>query len=839
MKVNINRQKVGLEDLEFGLGTVEQLRQGVLVTVTQINAGSMPFDALRTLSDVITHIDPLIDNLAEVLMAGTYAATALASANNADASELSTLEALTSFKARYLGSFATDPLLDTAGLALIEGATYWNSTTKLLKIWDATTWVNALVLTENSTNTLINKTLDSITNTIGADHVHYKVRNASGATILAGTIVTASGTQPGTDYIQIIPVTDAQTQIALGIVHTNLANNGTGLVVNVGVHDNTNTGAWTVGTVLYPNNAGWLTTTKPTSGQYQACAIVLRQHATSGTLLCEFTNPTKIASTTQEGYVQLNDTLTSTSVVQALTAAQGKVLQDGKVAINTAITAGTNTKITYDAKGLVTAGTALAATDIPALDTSKLTTGTLPVLRGGTGTTTNTGTGSVVLNTSPTLATPVLGVATGTSFNGITGLASVAPLAPAVTAVVGVSTLTARADHIHPTDTTKANVTTTVAKDSDTGAAVLPAGTTAQRPVTPVNGYMRYNSDLLAMEAYVNGVWGSVADSTGVVLTTTDQTITGTKSFSTGIKVGGANVTAYGQNYIINGGFDYWNYATSQTTSGYSSDDRWYNVHSGSTKTHSMVNATDAERALFNSSKFSRTVVASVAGATNYVIKRQSIENVTKLAGKTITLSFWAKADATKNICIKLDQLFGTGGIPSAYVVDIGTQLVALTSAWQKKTITIAIPSIVGKTLGTDGVHTSATYITFGFDVGSTYSASYAGMIQQSGTFDIAEVKLEGGSVATPWTPYEGEFGGEVQACQRYYEVLVLTGSTDKPFWQWNYYKVAKRTIPTLGLIGSSVGASYDSPSNAGFRCPAWTKHTAAGDFSITASAEL
>jgi hypothetical protein len=51
---------------------------------------------------------------------------------------------------------------------------------------------------------------------------------------------------------------------------------------------------------------------------------------------------------------------------------------------------------------------------------------------------------------------------------------------------------------------------TTVAKDSNTGAAYMPSGTTAQRPVSPVNGYMRYNSDLLAMEAYVNGAWGAV-----------------------------------------------------------------------------------------------------------------------------------------------------------------------------------------------------------------------------------------------------------------------------------------------------------------------------------------
>ena len=52
---------------------------------------------------------------------------------------------------------------------------------------------------------------------------------------------------------------------------------------------------------------------------------------------------------------------------------------------NTGVTANTYTKVTVDAKGRVTAGSAMVATDIPNLDTSKLTTGTLPVARGGTG----------------------------------------------------------------------------------------------------------------------------------------------------------------------------------------------------------------------------------------------------------------------------------------------------------------------------------------------------------------------------------------------------------------------------------------------------------------------
>lgn len=49
-----------------------------------------------------------------------------------------------------------------------------------------------------------------------------------------------------------------------------------------------------------------------------------------------------------------------------------------------------------------------------------------------------------------------------------------------------------------------------VQRTSTTGSAVLPAGTTAQRDGSPLNGYIRYNTDLLSMEGYINGNWGNV-----------------------------------------------------------------------------------------------------------------------------------------------------------------------------------------------------------------------------------------------------------------------------------------------------------------------------------------
>jgi len=450
------------------------------------------------------------------------------------------------------------------------------------------------IVTSSAVATFTNKTLDDITNIVGADHVHYKVKNQTGSTIAKGVLVKAISYETGEESIRVAPCSSA-SDVAIGITEAAITSGSYGLAINTGVISGLDTGTYAVNTILYNNGLGGLTATKPTSGMYQACAVVIRQQQVTGALLVEFTEP---------GKVNWDDRYYTETEIDAIMGAAGL----------------------------------------------------LPSQTGHTG-------------------------------------------------------------HYLRTDGTAA-------------------------------------------------YWDSVTFDPG------DETIAGIKTFTSPPVVDGRQVsTGQRKNYLINGNFDMWQYGTSQTSSGYGSDDRWANLNVGSTKTHSMVNATDTERALFSASKFSRTVVSSVVGVSNYVIKLQYVENVTKLAGKTVTISFWAKADSNKNIAIKLAQSFGTGGTPSATVDGIGTQLVALTTTWQKKTITVTLPSIIGKTLGVDGVHTTTTGITFAFDMGSTYNTAYSSLGQQSGTFDIAQVKLEDGAVATDgWHPYDGEFGGEVQACQRYYQ---------------------------------------------------------------------
>jgi hypothetical protein len=225
------------------------------------------------------------------------------------------------------------------------------------------------------------------------------------------------------------------------------------------------------------------------------------------------------------------------------------------------------------------------------------------------------------------------------------------------------------------------------------------------------------------------------------------------------------------RNKIINGRFDLWDYATSQTSSGYGSTTRWQHQHAGSTKTTSRQAFTPGQTDVpSNPVYYCQTAVSSVAGVSNYVAQLHYIEGVRTLAGKEAMLSFYAKADASRSIAIEFRQSFGTGGAPSSYVTSIESQLIALTDTWKKFEIPVSIPSISGKTIGTNT--DDSLQMIFWFDAGSTFSARTAGLGQQSGTFDISDVQLEETDVSQPVsTPIEERpLALETILCRRFYQ---------------------------------------------------------------------
>jgi hypothetical protein len=219
------------------------------------------------------------------------------------------------------------------------------------------------------------------------------------------------------------------------------------------------------------------------------------------------------------------------------------------------------------------------------------------------------------------------------------------------------------------------------------------------------------------------------------------------------------------KNYIINGNFDIWQRATSQTSNGYGSVDRWFCHSVGTTKVHSRMEfALDQTEVSGNPKYYSRTVVTSVAGANNLCQMYQNIESVRSFSGKRVTVSFWAKSDAAKPIVVRLGSGYGSGGSPTASPLSLN-QVVLLSTVWQKFILTYDAHSIPnGTVLGTD--NNDRRHIVFGFDAGTTYS--HWGIGQQSGTFDIAQVQLEEGEIATEFE--RRTVGEELALCQRYYE---------------------------------------------------------------------
>jgi hypothetical protein len=229
---------------------------------------------------------------------------------------------------------------------------------------------------------------------------------------------------------------------------------------------------------------------------------------------------------------------------------------------------------------------------------------------------------------------------------------------------------------------------------------------------------------------------------------------------------GTALFTGAFKNKIINGNFDWWQRGTSRAAGvgQFYIADRWRDNSNGTTVASSQQafalgqTAVPGEPAFFH-----RSVVASVAGAGNFAVLQQVIESVRTLAGRNAVLTFYAKADAAKNMAVEMSQTFGTGGSPSA-AVNFGITTLALTTNWVKQSIPLAVPSITGKTLGTN--NNDGLQVGFWFDAGSNFNADTNTLGQQSGTFDIARVQIEEGTTATAFEDRPIET--ELALCQRY-----------------------------------------------------------------------
>lgn len=303
------------------------------------------------------------------------------------------------------------------------------------------------------------------------------------------------------------------------------------------------------------------------------------------------------------------------------------------------------------------------------------------------------------------------------------------------------------------------------------------------------------------------------------------DTLVADSSATTGLRWQG-NYSA-GKNYIINGDFriNQRNF-TSNTATGAYNFDRFTQLNGGGTGTLTITPQTftlgSAPVAGYEARNFVQCVTASGASTDTYAIFGQKIESVRTLAGQTATISFWAKATSgTPKIGVELEQIFGTGGSPSA-TVNTAAGSVTISTSWARYSVTVAVPSISGKTIGTNSDDILNIYLWM--SAGSTFAVRSSSTGLQNNTFQFWGIQVEQGSVATAFQTATGTLAGERSACERYYQrwdianfSKIGTGvffSSTAVFGCTIPPKVTFRATPTLstsGLVAFDGSTSFSA----------------------------
>lgn len=288
---------------------------------------------------------------------------------------------------------------------------------------------------------------------------------------------------------------------------------------------------------------------------------------------------------------------------------------------------------------------------------------------------------------------------------------------------------------------------------------------------------------------------------------------------------------AAGVNKIINGDFGVWQRGTTfNNISSAHFADRFFVLRDGVGATINITQQTftpgTAPQAGYEGKFFARidqTVAGTLATFSSF---SQRIEDVRTFAGQTITLSFWAKASSSVSFynVPGIQQNFGTGGSPSASVTTNATGTApALTTSWQRFSYQFTVPSIAGKTIGTNN--------------DNFLQINIRTVLNTAVTIDVWGVQVEAGSIATAFQTATGTLQGELAACQRYFNRLInkkvvyfgVGAATSSTFAQFTIPYPIMRTTPALTVsavtdflmtiaAGSGAGAisaiSLNSASN-------------------------
>lgn len=279
-----------------------------------------------------------------------------------------------------------------------------------------------------------------------------------------------------------------------------------------------------------------------------------------------------------------------------------------------------------------------------------------------------------------------------------------------------------------------------------------------------------YNGSAWVASDDPNAIQNTIVDAKGDLITATaadtparlavgsnGDTLVADSAATTGLRWQG-NFAA-GKNAVINSDFRIWQRGTSFTQSPsveIFSADRWFYNSNGSGGTITLSQQTftpgTAPVAGYEGQFFFRYTCTSARTSQTFNVFGTRLEDVRTFAGQTVTISYWAKASTNVTLTDPyFSQFFGSGGSSTVNTI---FSSVNLTTSWQRFTATVTLPSLSGKTIGTN----NSLQITF------------QGLPNTTGvSVDFWGFQLEAGNVATAFQTATGTIQGEFAAACRYY----------------------------------------------------------------------
>lgn len=699
-----------------------------------------------------------------------------------------------------------------------------------LVLSNGTTWVEVDVSTGAGAITASNVSFDNsssggeisaISVQTAITEVSSECRNA--ANITSGTLAVARGGTGLASYTKgdLIVASGATTLVKLPV-----GTNGFVLKANSATVTGLEWGADTAGTV--------------TTVSSSTAALTVANATTTPALTV------RSATTSVDGIVQLSDSTSTTSSVLAATPTAVKSAYDlAALALPKAggtvtgdITLGTNVGIQFE-------GTTDDANEIRLIgaDATADRTITLPNVTGTVITTGDSGTVTSAMITDLTIVNGDISASAAIVDTKLATIATAGKVSNSATTATSANTASAIVVRDASGNFIAGTITANLTGNASTVTtnANLTGDITSVGNATAIASGVIVNANINASAAIVDTKLATISTAGKVSNSATTATDANTASAIVARSASGNfDITSINngplagfRNAIINGNFDIWQRGTSfasPAANAYTAD-RWEVFFNGTGATRTIsrqiftAGQTDVPREPAYFARFAQSVAGSGATLNQF---DQRIEDVRTFAGQQVTISFWAKAAANTILPnVVLQQFFGSGGTPSATTNTTAGSSISITTAWQKFSYQVSIPSISGKTLGTDNNH--SLIVVLNMPVNATF------------TVDIAQVHLELGTVATSLE--RRPVGIELSLCQRYYESGSLSfcwnAGTPTDIKVTRAFIVTKRDTPTVS--GTGTLGTFASVTGTVDRIQASFTGTLNGNVAanFTASAEL